>query len=99
MSPLLCGTRAFIQYMEARGFVPIPHRRLTRALKREGAPVFHGPVSISRTGNWIPRLYLESLLEHRQQPAFRKLPFHLQVAAVVWWVKKGMTPATPHASL
>ncbi|HEX5747982.1 MAG TPA: hypothetical protein VFZ09_17200 [Archangium sp.] len=49
----------------------------------------HGPVSVGRTGNWVPAEYLTALVEHRRNDEFRRLPFHLQVAAVVWWVRRG----------
>ena len=84
-----CRARRFIQSMERRGYARIPARRWTRALRRAGAPVVHGPVSATRTGNWTPKEYLTALVEHRRREEFRKLPFHLQVAAVVWWEQKG----------
>lgn len=85
----VCRAKRFIQAMERRGFARVPARRWTRAFRRAGAPVVHGPVSVSKTGNWVPEEYLTALVEHRRHDEFRMLPFHLQVAAVVWWVKRG----------
>jgi len=85
----VCRARRFIRSMERRGFTRIPARRWTRALRKAGAPVVHGPVSVTRTGNWVPKEYLTALVEHRKREEFQRLPFHLQVAAVVWWVQKG----------
>ena len=85
-----CRARRFIQSMERRRLRA--HSELGAgldALRRAGAPVVHGFVSVTRTGNWTPKEYLTALVEHRRREEFRKLPFHLQVAAVVWWEQKG----------
>jgi len=84
-----CYARCFIRAKERRDFVRIPGRRLMRAFRKAGAPVVHGPTTVTRTGNWIPRKYLDALNENRNDPGFRRLPLHLQVAAVVWWLKRG----------
>ncbi|WNG14650.1 hypothetical protein [Cystobacter fuscus] len=75
--------RAFIACMEACGYAPIPYRGWTRRFRAEGVRVKHGPISITHTGNWAPKLYVESLIANRRHAGFRKIPFHLQVKAVV----------------
>lgn len=78
--------RTFIDGMERAGYVRIPYRRWTRRFKKEGVPVVHGPISVTRTGNWAPRPFVESLRENRRHPEFRAMPFHRQVEEVAWRV-------------
>ena len=78
--------RAFIASMEAQGYAPIPYRRWTRRFRAEGVDVVHGPVSTTRTGNWAPKSFVETLRENRRSPDFCALRFHRQVEEVVWEV-------------
>lgn len=93
--PRQCWSKCFVHNMEGLGNVSIP-RRWTRAFRKMGVAVVHGPVSMSRMGNWIDRGIFDTLMKHRRSAEFRKLPDHVQAAAVVWWCRP--RPLSPVAS-
>jgi hypothetical protein len=82
----VCEAWRFIGMMKAIGFAPIPARRWTRAFKKYGVPIVYGDVTLSRTGNWVSKAFLDGFIASRRLASFRQLPFLEQVETYVKWV-------------
>lgn len=59
-------------------YVGAPNHVLS-GLQDGRGPVVHGLIRINATGNWAPKVFLDALIEHRRDPAFRRIPFLLEV--------------------
>lgn len=79
----VCADKQLIARLEALGYAPIPYRRWTRAFRKAGMVVVHGPITINRTGNWAPKWLLDGFKKARALESFRKLDFREQVTLYV----------------
>jgi hypothetical protein len=93
----LCAEKRQIAEMQALGYAPIPYRRWTRAFKKNGVPVVHGPITIYRTGNWAPKWFVDGFKKARALESFRKLDFQEQVTLYVQLVTMKPGNRTAHA--
>ena len=90
----ICHARMSVAHMERQEYARLPDRRWKRAFKKAGIPVVHGPISTNAQGNWAPKQAIDMLYLRRRDTAFKRLPFHLQVEAVAWWMKRRPQPPT-----
>lgn len=87
-----CDDRIFITKMERFGYARVPARCLTRAFKEAGGPVVHGAITMDRTGNWVPKWFLDVFLASCAGKKLYGLPPRLQVHKVVLRVTRSPIP-------
>lgn len=73
----------FLRQMMREGYARVPCRRWTRAFRKIGVYVIHGPRTINRLGNWVPERFLNMFREGRKRDDLRGCSLEIQ-AMIVW---------------